>query len=322
MVSALDPSEVPAWPVVAIDLRTDGHVRVDDETVPVPAGADMRQTAVDVVAATAALIGRPVRAEAREPDGTVWPLVVTPDGQVLSAGAARRPPPATKRRGFRGGVLRRVSPEPPAGPPPLTTPTAGAAAPPAVPPGPPPIPPPPPAPGTLVERGPVPGPPRSGDGPSTVMVPSPSTPFARPGLPEPDADTRAALDRILSELRLGRFAAARSRAQLLVDRLAEVRGRTDDATLAAGEVLAYTTFVAGDAERAALLYTDLALPHVDGSEPVGVQGTRLADNAHFCWSRTGDSPDARKVGSRVLALRTAGWGADSLQTRAARRGLG
>ncbi|WTW98829.1 hypothetical protein OG216_38230 [Streptomycetaceae bacterium NBC_01309] len=316
MVSALDPSEVPAWPVVAIDLRTDGRVRVDDETVTVPDGADTRQTAIEAVAAIASLIGRPVRAEASEPDGTVWPLVVTPEGHVLSAGTARRPPPTAKRRGF-GGVLRRSSPEPLASPPP------SAVSPPPPPPGPPgptPIPPPPPAPGTLVERGSPPGPRRSVPTPAAPLIaPVPPT---RPDLPEPDTESRAALDRILFELRLGRFAAARSRAQLLVDRLAETRGRRDEATLTAGEVLAYTTFVAGDAARAALLYADLALPFVDGSGPVGVHGTRLADNAQFCWHRTGNSPTAQGAGARVLALRTKGWGTDSAQSRAARSRLG
>lgn len=325
MAAPSDLSDVPAWPVVAIDLSTDGRVRVDDETIVVPVGADMRRTAVEAVAATAALIGRPVRAEAREPDGTVWPLVVTPEGEVLSAGSGRPPPPTARRRGFRSGVLRRAAPEPPTGPPPLTAPlatppTAEPATPSADPPGPPTIPPPPPAPGRLGEPVPPAGPPERDSGRGTSSVSPP--PYARPSLPEPDAETRLALGRILSELRLGRFASARSRAQILVDRLAGEHGRTDAATAAAGEVLAYTTFVAGAPARAAGLYVDLARPYVDGSAPVGVHGTRLADNAQFCWSRIGNSPDAQELGSRVLDLRTTGWGADSAQSRTVRRRLG
>ncbi|WP_436787963.1 hypothetical protein [Yinghuangia sp. YIM S10712] len=302
MSDAIDPSDVPAWPVVVVELRTDGQVRVDGDMFAVPQGADVRQTAIAAVAATASLIGRPVRAEAREPDGTVWPLIVTPKGQAIAAGAARRTPPAAKRRGFRSGVLRRPSaPQPSAPPPPVATTADVAAASHPEPPQGPPVPLPPPA----------PRPPAAPVSPVLPHEPAPSSTSAPGSFPEPDDEARSALDRILAELRNKRLAAARSRAQALVDRLTEQRGRDNVTTEAAREVLAYTMFLAGDAARAARLYADLAAPRVAYPMRSDTDGARLADNAHFCWYRAGSSPDTQETGMRILALRRAGWGADS-----------
>lgn len=304
-----DFPDVPAWPVVGIELRADGRIRVDDDMFVVPDGADMRQTAIAAVAATASLIGRPVRAEAREPDGTVWPLIVTPEGQAIAAGSGQRQPPTARRRGFRGGVLRRPSARSSTPAPPTSPPPAGLAQ--ELP-----VPLPPPAPGTSAEQPPGPVPPGTQAPPGVV----PRTTLAGASAPEADVTTRTALDRILAELRHGRPAAAHSQAQNLVDQLSEQRGRTDPGTDAAREVLAYTTFVVGDAAGAARIYADLAAPRV-GSDLTDTHGERLADNAHFCWCRAGNSPEAQEAGARILALRTTGWGADSAPARAARRRL-
>jgi hypothetical protein len=318
MPNTVDPSDVPAWPVVVVELRTDGQINVDGDTFAVPDGADVRQTAIAAVATTASLIGRPVRAEAREPDGTIWPLIVTPDGQAIAAGAGRRPPPTAKRRGFRGGLLRRPTAEQVSGAPRRATMSAGATVTPQ--PGPPqgpavPLPPPAPRPAAAPAPGPSPS--------SSEAAPeaAPSTQAASASFPPPDAEVRAALDRVFMELHRKRLAAARSRAQALVDRLTEARGHSDPAVDAAREVLAYTTFVAGDAARAARLYADLATPRVGISVPPDSDGARLADNAHFCWSRSRQSPDIQETGIRILALRKSGWGPDSGPARAAQRRL-
>lgn len=102
-------AEIPAWPVVPIELGADGSARVEGDPVPVAAGEDPRAAAVRVVAATARIIGRPVRAEAREADGTTWPLIVTPDGAVVPAGPGRPPAPAKRRTPF---ASRRRNPRP------------------------------------------------------------------------------------------------------------------------------------------------------------------------------------------------------------------
>ncbi|MEU8030684.1 hypothetical protein AB0C13_18870 [Streptomyces sp. NPDC049099] len=89
----VDPQSVPAWPLVTIVMTRDGTVLVNDAAVPVPAGADPRAAGVAAAAehVTRLGLGRPVRANATEPDGTVWPLLIHPDGTATPTGDAIRP---------------------------------------------------------------------------------------------------------------------------------------------------------------------------------------------------------------------------------------
>ncbi|MGW3200125.1 hypothetical protein ACWDBD_37275 [Streptomyces sp. NPDC001118] len=89
----VDPQSVPAWPLVTIVMTQDGTVLVNDVAVPVPAGADPRAAGVAAAAEHATRLGlaRPVRANATEPDGTVWPLLIHPDGTATPTGDAIRP---------------------------------------------------------------------------------------------------------------------------------------------------------------------------------------------------------------------------------------
>ncbi|MBQ0862787.1 hypothetical protein [Streptomyces sp. RK75] len=90
MPTTYQPDEVPAWPAYAFVVRGSGQVAVSGPLLPA-CEHPSRTSAVDAVAAAAAGLGRPVRAEATEPDGTVWHLVISPDGAVgeLSGGAPR-----------------------------------------------------------------------------------------------------------------------------------------------------------------------------------------------------------------------------------------
>jgi hypothetical protein len=90
---AVDPLSVPAWPLLTIVMTQDGTVLVNDTAVPVPAGADPRAAGVAAAAEhiTRLGLGRPVRANATEPDGTVWPLLIHPDGTATPTGDAIRP---------------------------------------------------------------------------------------------------------------------------------------------------------------------------------------------------------------------------------------
>ncbi|MFE0764081.1 hypothetical protein [Streptomyces smyrnaeus] len=90
MPTTYEPDEVPAWPAYAFVVRGDGQVAVSGPLLPA-CEHPSRTSAVDAVAAAAAGLGRPVRAEATEADGTVWHLVISPDGAVgeLSGGASR-----------------------------------------------------------------------------------------------------------------------------------------------------------------------------------------------------------------------------------------
>jgi hypothetical protein len=81
-----DKAMVPAWPVISIELSGDGSVRVDGAEIFVAAEQHPRAVALNVAGETARVLGRPVRVEAIEPDGTVFPLIVAPDGEVRGAG--------------------------------------------------------------------------------------------------------------------------------------------------------------------------------------------------------------------------------------------
>ncbi|MEV4440919.1 hypothetical protein AB0K09_18255 [Streptomyces sp. NPDC049577] len=89
----VDPENVPAWPLVTITMTPDGAVLVNDAPVPAPEGVDARAAGVAAAADHVLRLGlaRPVRAQAIEPDGTVWPLLIHPDGTASPAGDAIRP---------------------------------------------------------------------------------------------------------------------------------------------------------------------------------------------------------------------------------------
>ncbi|WP_406299961.1 hypothetical protein OG948_32835 [Embleya sp. NBC_00888] len=107
---------IPAWPVVTIEIAWDDSVRVDGNVIPVELNGDPRAAALAVAAETARLLGRPVRVDAIEPDGTTFPLVVSTDGSATEAGPASSAPQT--RRGLFG---RRKKAEP-SGPPPVSAP--------------------------------------------------------------------------------------------------------------------------------------------------------------------------------------------------------
>ncbi|MFE5334034.1 hypothetical protein ACFRCG_47340 [Embleya sp. NPDC056575] len=104
MTSSSTPSMVPAWPVVRIELSTDGRVRVDGTEVPVPPGVEPRATALEAAAATARLLRRPVRVAAVEPDGTLFPLIVDENGEAAAANDPVAPP---QKRRTRPGRRKR-----------------------------------------------------------------------------------------------------------------------------------------------------------------------------------------------------------------------
>lgn len=291
--------DVPAWPVQTVELRGDGQVRVDGEHVPVPPGTEPRAAAIAVVAGTASLIGRPVRAEAREADGTVWPLVVTPDGRAIAAGTPRHPAPGRRGR-RRPGMIRRSAPTP-ARPSPGPPPVSGAP--------------------TVVEGLPgVPEPVPATGSSSAVGWAKPAEPFAPPERPPPPPEppappgpapspaspppaAAAALARVTDALRSGHPYHARQAAAALVDELAAEAGPEHPATRAAREVLAFVGFAAGRPLWAGKLYAGLAESAVSESS---ADRERLVDNAHFCWVKAASTPGARELGEAVVRLRADG----------------
>ncbi|MFE9388837.1 hypothetical protein [Streptomyces sp. NPDC006784] len=97
MPTTYEPAEVPGWPAYAFVVQADGRVTVSGPLLP---GSEhpTRASAVDVVAGAAAGLGRPVRAQATERDGTVWHLVISPDGAVGELSVGARQGKASKKR--------------------------------------------------------------------------------------------------------------------------------------------------------------------------------------------------------------------------------
>ncbi|MBQ1094399.1 hypothetical protein KBY47_35590, partial [Streptomyces sp. B93] len=107
-------TEVPAWPVYSLTVDDDGRVLASGPLVPA-ARHPGRAGAIGAVAAAAARLGRPVRARATEPDGTVWLLAVSPDGAVAELPGGGRRERVSRRRGDKG-VPDPVDAGPPTGP--------------------------------------------------------------------------------------------------------------------------------------------------------------------------------------------------------------
>ncbi|TWD80504.1 hypothetical protein FB561_1582 [Kribbella amoyensis] len=74
---------IPSWPKVTIRLYDDhnAEVKIAGRSHPVN-HHDPRQAAIALVAERAGQLGRAVKATAVEEDGSSWPLVIHPDGQV------------------------------------------------------------------------------------------------------------------------------------------------------------------------------------------------------------------------------------------------
>ncbi|WP_422117715.1 hypothetical protein [Brachybacterium sp. UNK5269] len=120
MTSAPTPS---TWPHVAATLNPDGtaHVTISGSTTPVRGSSieDARGQVLARITATAAKLGRPVRAEVTDPDGQ-WMLIVHPNGTVEED-------PTTPRK--RSRSARPAAPAPAAvAPSPLAPTPAGAIA--------------------------------------------------------------------------------------------------------------------------------------------------------------------------------------------------
>ncbi|MDT0451419.1 hypothetical protein [Streptomyces hesseae] len=77
-----DLDSVPLTPVYTIVISATGEATVDGEQVENLPGQDARTSALADIRVRAARRGHPVRINAKEPDGSVWPLIVDHDGAV------------------------------------------------------------------------------------------------------------------------------------------------------------------------------------------------------------------------------------------------
>ncbi|MFJ9195833.1 hypothetical protein [Streptomyces globisporus] len=94
-----DHAAVPLTPVYTIVIRESGEASVDGHQVETLPGQDARDAALALIQEKAARLDRPVRVNAKEPDGSTWPLIVDWDGEVtpLEQPHPAPAPPATRR---------------------------------------------------------------------------------------------------------------------------------------------------------------------------------------------------------------------------------
>ncbi|MFJ9427856.1 hypothetical protein [Streptomyces sp. NPDC101249] len=107
-----DPDQIPPTPVYTIMLNSSGTATVDGEEI--TSGGDVnaaRLAALAEVRIKAALHGRPVRAVAKDQDGSAWPLIVAVDGTVTTLDRPH-PTPAPAP----ASVPAQTPPPPPAAP--------------------------------------------------------------------------------------------------------------------------------------------------------------------------------------------------------------
>lgn len=93
----IDPDTVPATPIYTITVSSNGAASLDGEEITGPGNdpAEARVAALAEVRIKAALRGRPVRVNAKEADGSTWPLIVAVDGSVTTLDHPHpTPPPA------------------------------------------------------------------------------------------------------------------------------------------------------------------------------------------------------------------------------------
>ncbi|WP_116209291.1 hypothetical protein [Streptomyces olivoreticuli] len=90
---ATDPDQVPATPLYTITVTATGDTTLDGEPVHAEPHQEPRVAALAEIRVRAALCDRTVRVNAKEPDGTVWPLLVDTDGNVTVLETPHPTPP-------------------------------------------------------------------------------------------------------------------------------------------------------------------------------------------------------------------------------------
>ncbi|MGA4980005.1 hypothetical protein [Streptomyces cinereoruber] len=215
----------------------------------------------------AAYHGRPVRALAKEPDGTAWHLIVDVDGTVM---VLDRPHP----------VEAPAPPAPTPRPAPAPAPAVPAPAPPA----------PAPAPAVPAPAPPAPAPAAAGpSGDWTADLP--------PAL-------SSAWAQLITQERTGHLAEAILAAEHLEHALAQHYGPDHVAPVHVLTFRAWLALRLGDswAETTALLVE--AVQRRQGVPVPQDETDRLARNAHAAWRQlTGEDPDyAREIASEVMEL--------------------
>ncbi|MFC9844405.1 hypothetical protein ACFWFF_03790 [Streptomyces sp. NPDC060223] len=297
MPTTYEDAEVPAWPVYALTVHDGGQVDASGPLVPAYGHAD-RASAIDTVAAAAARLGRPVRAEATEPDGTVWHLVISPEGAVRELPGGGQRTKATKKRHDR--------PDKPAPRPAHTTPEPAVPQLPAE------------TDGTTIAVRTSAGPLANGQPVTAVPIrPVPSTAVAASRQPGPVAASRQlgpgtdpgtdpaeyaeSLALVTKLLQTGRVGRAASLASRLDEQAAGTLGVSHPDALRIREIRARVTALSGDALGGVQLFRDVAERwHYQGE---GERAEAAAARAQALWLQITDLDPALSAAVAVVRLR-------------------
>ncbi|MFJ8166499.1 hypothetical protein ACIRBY_37045 [Streptomyces sp. NPDC096136] len=310
------PDQVPAWPLYELRAADDGTVTLTGPVIRDGTHPGRREAieAVARIASTHLKPPRAVRAEAIDPDGTVWPLIIDPDGEAIEAGPARQPN-AGRRRKKKTAAVSAHQP-PPQGPAHDDPPAAMNV--PALEPR---------TPQRLVpdprQHAETPQPhPSANDahspGPEASQTPPPAPPAAPAAASQqPDDSAAATYTRIRHLAEAGRLDDARSLAAALDDAMSRAHGPSHHEALKAREVLAHIAAEGGDTAGAIHLYRDVAerwwhkgLHH---------EAEQAACRAHSLWLRIADPDQAITAGQAVIRMRTQIPGEDARAYRQAAR---
>ncbi|MDJ0344228.1 hypothetical protein QMK19_28895 [Streptomyces sp. H10-C2] len=291
--------QVPAWPCYQLTAADDGTVTLSGPlTGPGPYPGRAEAVAAVAAAITGAELPRPVRAQATDADGTVWPLIISPTGEVSEAGDGRRT--KTTKRGKRGRVERPRTATPGTPPP---APIA------VTPPEPTPVPqlvpgyapslstPPEPAPKPVA---PEPAPPRTATPDTTPAAPQLSAPAVR-SIPDPRVPAPATYLRIRAAVEAGAFARALALAAELDESATRVHGPSHPAALGARETRAHVAAESGQLAAAVVMYAEVAERWSYKKDNAAAH--EAAKRAHALWLTIQNPDEAAAVGAAVLRMR-------------------
>ncbi|WP_331718280.1 hypothetical protein [Streptomyces sp. NBC_00134] len=311
------PSTVPAWPRYRLTAGTDGTVTIEGPAAS-PGPYLGRAEAIEAVAGLAARLRPPraVLADAIDTDGTLWPLLIGPDGAAQEAGPAQRtkkpkakavkapkPPRTRAPKAVRqeAGTARVPAPSLQADAPtpaPLPQPATGLVT---------------DAPTTRVRvHKPKPPVAEQHERPAepsrarSAAIPAPAGPDPRRAAPVPageEASPVPSVLRIRALAEAGQFADALRMAAAFDEAAARAHGPSHPTALQAREVRAHIAAESGDVPAAVALYRDVAERWAFHGQPEAADNA--AGRAHALWLKITDPQQAITSGEIVLRMRQA-----------------
>ncbi|MFK0294849.1 hypothetical protein ACIQU6_30855 [Streptomyces sp. NPDC090442] len=255
---------VPRWPCYVLTTEADGTITLDGPAAD-PGPYRTREDATAAVAAVAGRVRRPVRAHAADADGTVWPLLVTPEATVIEDGPAVAKP----KRQARKSPPQAKAPDrkPAAATPPPSTPTA--------------------------PRTPTAPPPRR---PALTV----EAPRSRPA-PPPSRQTMPTVLTIRSLEQAGQLHQAAKLAADLEGGAVQAHGPSHPDAVNARELHAYLRAKIGELATAARLYRDVAERQWHRRDYTAANTSAAA--AHSAWLHITDLDEAIDVGRAIVRMR-------------------